>query len=139
MTDRLFKVFAEPVRVLTDLVSEMMVRDELQYVLNQSAGEIEAELRREAERSESFTSEQAYNAEYPSIREAISSVDVTNLALDESVAQLIKAGKVASIRPVEGRNTRHLSESLNCLEFRIGDNPQDSLASLKRLSHKTYG
>lgn len=36
MTDRNFKVFAEPVRVQTDLVTELMVRDELQYVLNQS-------------------------------------------------------------------------------------------------------
>ena len=62
-----------------------MIREELELVLNQPSKEIESELRREAARSSSLVSETAYNKEYPPIREAISSVDVTNLTHDEAI------------------------------------------------------
>lgn len=100
MEDRQFKVFEEPVLVTSDLITETMVREELNVVLNQRVAELEDELRREA--AMSGTRGDSYNEEYPPIREAISSVDVTNLSQEASITCQLNSGKVTSSLPVEG-------------------------------------
>ena len=72
-------------RIECDLISEIMVREELELVLNQKSHDIESDLRREATFTSRNESETAYNQEYPLIREAISSVDVTNLSHDAPI------------------------------------------------------
>ena len=96
-----------------------MIREELELVLNQPGHEIEAELRREAAMSSRLETESAYNAEYPPLREAISSVDVTNLSQDASISAQIKKGTFASTHNVESHESRPV-QSLTCLEFKIG-------------------
>ena len=60
-----------------------MVREELHVVLNQRVGEIEDELRREV--ALSSVRGDSYNEEFKQMREAISSVDVTNLSQEASI------------------------------------------------------
>ena len=60
-----------------------MVREELHIVLNQRVGEIEEELRREV--ALSSVRGDSCNEEFKQMREAISSVDVTNLSQEASI------------------------------------------------------
>ena len=59
MEDRQFKVFEQPVIVGSDIITEAMVREELQVVLNQRVDDIEEDLRREA--ALSSTRRESYN------------------------------------------------------------------------------
>lgn len=100
MDERLFKVFEHPVLVSTDLLTEVMVREELSVVLNQRVCDIEDNLRREAAIISTSQRESSCKVDFPTIREAISSVDVTNLSQEISITEKLNSGKIMSSQEV---------------------------------------
>ena len=73
-------------------------------------------------------------------REAISSVDVTNLSQDVPIPQL-KGLKIASALPIEIQDSssgQRPCQSLVCLEFRIGQDPLNSLATLRQVNTSSF-
>lgn len=111
-----------------------MVREDLELILNQTSKDIDADLRREAALASRLESEPAYNQDYPPIREAISSVDVTSFCQDADITAQLRRRNVASAEYVEGKSDRPV-QSLISLEFRVELDPLDSLASLRKVNY----
>ena len=113
-TNRDFKLFEHTVRIESDLISEIIVKEELELVLNQRGLDLEDDLRRNAAES-SFQ-------EFPHVREAISSVDVTNPSHDAPIS-FTKGHRIASALPVEisdSTDSQKPCQSLVRLEFKLG-------------------
>lgn len=128
-------------RIQSDLITEVMVKEDLKLVLNQAPKDLADELRMKFYGRNDSTS--SYNVEYPPIREAISSVDVTSPSHDLPIKLDQDNLRIASALPVEfdaadtDEHTR-LCQSLVCLEFQIQQDPMDSLASLRQVNTTSY-
>mmetsp|Transcript_17485 Transcript_17485/g.23605 ORF Transcript_17485/g.23605 Transcript_17485/m.23605 type:complete len:103 (+) Transcript_17485:456-764(+) len=93
---RELKVFEHAVNLRSDLISEVMVREEFGLVLNERTSEIEEDLRRQAALS---SNRESYNETYPTLREAISSIDVAAISLDSPITHLLtSSADVASLK-----------------------------------------